>query len=266
MFDRYNRDINYLRISVTDRCNLRCRYCMPEEGVELMKHDDILSFEQILEIVKKGVQVGIKRVRLTGGEPLVRKGIVNLVAMLSEIEGIEEVSMTTNGILLKEFAEKLASAGLKRLNISIDTLDPVKYSYLTRGGDVNDVLKGIVAAKDAGLAPIKLNCVVMDSADEPDAKDVAVFAKEKGLKVQFIHQMNLETGQFSRVEGGNGGNCRTCNRLRITADGFVKPCLFNPAGFNIREYGIPEAFRLAVDNKPKTGTKNKSGKFYKIGG
>ncbi len=266
MLDRYNRDLNYLRISVTDRCNLRCRYCMPAEGIELMKHEDILSFEEIVEIVKEGVRLGIKRVRLTGGEPLVRKGIVNLVAMLSNIEGIEEVSMTTNGTLLKEFAERLASAGLKRLNISIDTLEPDKYSYLTRGGDINDVLRGIEAAKEAGLAPIKLNCVVMDSADEPDAKAVALFAKENGLKVQFIHQMNLETGRFSRVEGGNGGNCQTCNRLRITADGFVKPCLFNPAGFNVKKHGISEAFRLAVDNKPKTGTKNKSGKFYKIGG
>jgi cyclic pyranopterin phosphate synthase len=266
MLDRYNRIINYVRISVTDRCNLRCLYCMPEEGIELMKHEDILTFEEIAKIVKEGVSLGIKCIRLTGGEPLVRKGIVKLVEMLAHIEGIEEVSMTTNGTLLPEFAKGLASAGLKRLNISIDTLDPGKYSYLTRGGDINHVLKGIEAAKKAGLAPIKLNCVVMDSAYEPDAKAVASFAKENGLKVQFIHQMNLETGQFSRVEGGNGGNCQTCNRLRITANGFIKPCLFNPLGFNVREYGIPEAFRLAVDNKPQSGTKNKSGKFYNIGG
>jgi cyclic pyranopterin phosphate synthase len=239
---------------------------MPEVGIELMKHEDILSFEEIVEVVKEGVRKGIKRVRLTGGEPLVRKGIVSLVEMLTRVEGIEEVSMTTNGTLLAEFAIKLSSAGLKRVNISIDTLDPEKYRNLTRGGDINDVLRGIEAAKDAGLSPIKLNCVVMDSSDEPDAKALALFAKENGLRVQFIHQMDLETGHFSKVEGGNGGNCKTCNRLRLTANGCFKPCLFNNAGFNIRQYGIPEAFRLAVDNKPRSGTKNKSGRFYNIGG
>jgi GTP 3',8-cyclase len=239
---------------------------MPEDGIELMKHEEILSFEEIVEIVKEGVRKGIKRVRLTGGEPLVRKGIVSLVEMLTRIEGIEEVSMTTNGTLLPEFAKALASAGLKRINISVDTLNPEKFFYLTRGGDVNDVLRGIEAAKEAGLAPIKLNCVIMDSTDEPDANGVALFARENGLRVQFIHQMDLGTGQFSKVEGGNGGNCKTCNRLRITANGAVKPCLFNPAGFNVREYGIPEAFQLAVDNKPRAGSKNKSGRFYNIGG
>jgi cyclic pyranopterin phosphate synthase len=239
---------------------------MPGEGIELMKHEDILSFEEIVEVVKEGVKNGIKRVRLTGGEPLVRKGIVNLVEMLVKIEGLEEVSMTTNGTLLSAFAAKLAAAGLKRLNISVDTLDPVKYSHLTRGGDIHDVLKGIEAAKDAGLVPIKLNCVVMDSADEPDAKAVASFARENGMKVQFIHQMNLETGQFSKVEGGNGGNCQKCNRLRITANGTVKPCLFNAAGFKVREHGINKAYQLALDNKPLSGTKNKSGRFYNIGG
>jgi len=266
MLDHFNRNINYLRISVTDRCNLRCRYCMPEGGIEMMKHEDILSFAEIVEVVTEGVRKGINRVRLTGGEPLVRKGITSLVEMLNNIEGIEEVSLTTNGTLLAEFATKLSTAGLKRVNISIDTLDPEKYRNLTRGGDINDVLRGIEAAKNAGLSPIKLNCVVMDSSDEPDAKAVALYAKEKGLKVQFIHQMDLETGQFSKVEGGNGGNCETCNRLRLTANGSFKPCLFNTAGFNIRQYGITEAFKLAVDNKPRSGTKNKSGRFYNIGG
>jgi cyclic pyranopterin phosphate synthase len=239
---------------------------MPEEGIELMKHDDILSFEEIVEVVKEGVRKGINRVRLTGGEPLVRKGIVSLVGMLTQIEGIEEVSMTTNGTLLAEYATELASAGLKRVNISIDTLDPEKYRELTIGGDINAVLKGIKAAKEAGLSPIKLNCVVTNSSAEPNAKAIALFAEENGFKVQFIHLMNLETGQFSKVEGGNGGNCHTCNRLRITANGCIKPCLFNTVGFNVRQYGIAEAFQLAIDNKPHSGTKNKSGKFYNIGG
>ncbi len=266
MLDRFNRTISYLRISVTDRCNLRCRYCMPDSGVKLMRHDEILSFEEIVEVVKEGVKRGINRVRITGGEPLVRKGITGLVKMLSSIEGIDEVAMTTNGILLSDFAKELASAGLKRINISVDTLDPERYFYLTRGGDVALVLKGINAAKEAGLSPVKLNCVIMDSADEPDARAINSFALANGLKVQFIHQMDLETGKFSKVEGGNGGNCQACNRLRVTANGYIKPCLFNSAGFSIRELGIGEAFRLAVENKPKTGTKNKSGKFYNIGG
>ena len=266
MLDRFNRTISYLRISVTDRCNLRCRYCMPAGGIEMMKHNEILSFEEIVEVVKVGVSKGINRIRLTGGEPLVRKGIVSLVEMLTKIEGIEEVSMTTNGLLLSEFASGLASAGLKRVNISVDTLDPERYRYLTRGGEINKVLEGIEAAKAAGLTPIKLNCVIMDSTDEPDAKAINSFAYANGLKVQFIHQMDLETGQFSKVEGGNGGNCSTCNRLRLTANGHLKPCLFNSAGFNVRELGVSEAFRLAVENKPRAGTKNKSGKFYNIGG
>ena len=199
MLDHFNRNINYLRISVTDRCNLRCRYCMPEEGIELMKHENILSFEEIVEVVKVGVSKGINRLRLTGGEPLVRKGIVSLVGMLTQIEGIEEVAMTTNGTLLAEYATDLASAGLRRVNISIDTLDPEKYRELTIGGDINAVLKGIKAAKEAGLSPIKLNCVVTNSSADPNAKAIAIFARENGLKVQFIHLMNLETGQFSKV-------------------------------------------------------------------
>jgi cyclic pyranopterin phosphate synthase len=266
MLDHFNRTIDHLRISVTDRCNLRCRYCMPEEGPVLISRGDLLSFREIVEIVKVGVKKGISHIRLTGGEPLVRKGIVTLVTMLTGVEGVREVSMTTNGILLENYAVELAKAGLRRVNISLDTIDTEKYRDLTRGGDVTAVLRGIDAAEKAGLTPVKLNCVVWNSSDEPNARAVADFAEGRGLKVQFIHQMDLETGQFSRVEGGNGGNCLYCNRLRITANGYIKPCLFNSKGFSIREYGISEAFQLAVDNKPREGTVNKSGKFYNIGG
>ncbi len=266
MFDCFNRNINYLRISVTDRCNLRCRYCMPEEGVTLMAHNEILSFEEITEVVRAGVSNGIKRVRLTGGEPLVRKGITDLVRMIAGLEGIEEVSMTTNGILLEKYADALAVAGLKRVNISLDTMDSEKYRYLTRGGDIAAVFRGIEAAEKAGLQPIKLNCVVRNSSDEPDAKAVKTFAEQNGYKAQFIHQMDLETGHFSVVEGGNGGNCSACNRLRLTADGTIKPCLFNDQGFNVRTSGIQQAFQLALASKPLSGSKNRSGKFYNIGG
>ena len=155
MFDRFNRSIDYLRISVTDRCNLRCRYCMPEKGIRLLKHEDILSFDEMAEFTKVAVRKGIKKVRITGGEPLVRKGIVTLVSMISEIDGIKDLSMTTNGILLRNFASDLKKAGLHRVNISLDTIDPVKFSYITRDGKITDVLDGINAAKDAGFCLLK---------------------------------------------------------------------------------------------------------------
>lgn len=266
MLDRFNRTIDHLRISVTDHCNLRCRYCMPEEKIDLINYKDMLSFGEIVEVVKEGVNKGIHFLRLTGGEPLLRKGIVTLVGMLAWIEGVREVSMTTNGLLLDHFAVELAKAGLKRVNISLDTMDTEKYRELTMGGDLTAVFRGIDAAEKAGLTPVKLNCVVWNSSDEPNARAVADFAGSRGFKVQFIHQMDLETGQFSLVEGGKGGNCSSCNRLRITANGYLKPCLFNNKGFSIREYGISEAFQMAVNHKPREGTVNKSGKFYNIGG
>jgi cyclic pyranopterin phosphate synthase len=266
MYDRFNRHINYLRISVTDRCNLRCKYCMPAEGIELMQHDDILSFEQIVEVVKASVKNGVTKVRLTGGEPLVRKGIVDLVRMIAEIKGIEDLALTTNGTLLEQFAQLLKDAGLKRVNISLDTLDPECYYDLTRGGSVESVFRGIKAAQDAGFSPIKINCVVMKSSDEPNALAVKKFADENGLGIRFIHQMDLRTGEFSKVEGGEGGDCKSCNRIRLTANGGFKPCLFNDNCFNIKEFGIERALEKAVSSKPKAGTKNQSGRFYNIGG
>jgi len=266
MYDRFNRKLNYLRISVTDRCNLRCVYCMPEEGIELMRHEDILSFEEIVSIVKEGVQKGITKIRLTGGEPLVRKGIIDLVKQIAAVEGVNDLSITTNGILLSKYAKALKDAGLNRVNISLDTLSPSRYAAITRGGDIQKVFEGIEAAKEAGLNPIKINCVVLKNSNEEDARAVADFCIENNLKIRFIHQMNLQTGEFSVVEGGEGGNCRTCNRLRLTANGDIKPCLFNEMAFNVKEEGIAEAFEKAVVNKPERGTKNQSGKFYGIGG
>ena len=147
MFDRFNRKINYLRVSVTDRCNLRCVYCMPAEGIKLISHDQILSFEEIADVVRVAVTMGITKVRITGGEPLVRKGIIQLVGMIGRIKEISDLSMTTNGTLLKNFADDLAGAGLHRINISLDSVDPVKFREITRGGNVNDVFEGIRAAK-----------------------------------------------------------------------------------------------------------------------
>jgi len=266
MLDSYNRIISYLRISVTDRCNLRCRYCMPEDGIQLLKHEDILSFDEIVEVVRQGVVLGITKIRLTGGEPLVRKGIVGLVSMIAKVPGIEDLAMTTNGQLLAEFAQPLAEAGLMRVNISLDTVDPEKYNRITRGGDLSKVISGIEAAKQAGLVPVKINCVIANSPDEPDAVGVSDFAKENGCEVRFIYQMNLKEGSFSVVEGGDGGDCDRCNRLRLTANGKVKPCLFGEEEYDVRELGIEKAIQLAVVNKPACGTKNHRNDFYNIGG
>jgi len=266
MYDKYNRRISYLRVSVTDRCNLRCTYCMPCEGVQLLSHSDILSLEEITAVVEAGVKMGIEHVRLTGGEPLVRKGIVDLVQMLSRITGINDLSLTTNGQLLEKFAQPLAHAGLKRFNISLDTMDPETYRLMSRGGEIDPVLRGINAARLAGLLPIKINCVISDSSQEKNALEVAAFCKEQGLQIRYIHQMNLEKGEFSVVEGGDGGNCASCNRLRLTANGMIKPCLFNDEAYSVRELGAEEAIRMALGNKPACGTSNMTGKFYNIGG
>ena len=265
MFDRYNRPINYLRISVTDRCNLRCTYCMPEEGVRLIDHSDILSFEEIADFTRMAVSRGITKVRLTGGEPLVRKGIVELVEMLAKIDGLEDLTMTTNGILLAQYAADLKHAGLNRVNISLDTVNPESYCQITRNGELAKILEGIEVAQKVGLGPVKINCVLLGQPDD-DSRKLKQFCEERGLKLRFIHQMNLKTGEFSTVEGGDGGNCTQCNRVRLLANGDIKPCLFSDLAYNIRKLGHEEALDRAVGNKPRSGTYNRSGEFYNIGG
>jgi GTP 3',8-cyclase len=266
MFDRFNRRINYLRISVTDRCNFRCTYCMPAEGVPLKKHEEILNFDEIADVVKIGAQLGLTKIRLTGGEPLVRKDIAVLVQMLAEIDGIEDIGMTTNGVFLPQLAKPLKEAGLSRVNISLDTLNPEKFREISRTGNLHDVLKGIDAALDAGLQPVKINFVRIPGINESDEAEVSSYCNLKGLKLRFIRQMNLEKGEFYPVEGGVGGVCEVCNRLRLTADGFLVPCLHSGLRFNIREMGIEEAFKKAVQFKPEEGTGTKSHEFSNIGG
>jgi cyclic pyranopterin phosphate synthase len=172
MKDKYNRTINYLRISVIDRCNLRCIYCMPENNLTWLNHEDILSFEEIVKTVKYAVQLGINKIRLTGGEPLVRRDIINLVKMIANIEGIKDFAMTTNGILLSQYAKALKGAGLHRVNISLDTLNAERFYKLTRGGNIQNVLDGIKAAQRAELLPIKLNCIVDESFDSRDRIEI----------------------------------------------------------------------------------------------
>ncbi len=266
MYDRFNRRISYLRISVTYRCNFRCMYCMPAEGVPLKKHSEILTFDEIAEIVQVGAELGLKKIRLTGGEPLVRKELPVLVKMIAAVDGIEEIALTTNGVFLPQLAKPLKVAGLNRVNISLDTLDAEKFSKITRGGDLYDVLKGINAAIEAGLTPVKINFVRIPGENEDDEKAVREFCDRKSLQLRFIRQMNLKTGEFDAVDGGYGGICEVCNRLRLTADGFIVPCLHSGLRYNIREIGIRQAFQQAVEFKPEKGTGTESHEFSNIGG
>ncbi len=266
MFDRFDRNINYLRISVTDRCNLRCTYCMPADGVPLMHHEDILRFDEIIEVVKVAVDFGINKVRITGGEPLVRKGVINLVEMIAVVPEILDLSMTTNGVLLEKYAQDLKNAGLQRVNISLDAIDPLRYHEITRVGSIEQVIRGIDAALAAGLTPVKLNCVIHTSPDEPDARMVGEFGKSRGLDVRYIHEMDLDKGYFRGVIGGDGGNCATCNRLRLTSNGMIKPCLFSNSGYSVRLLGPAKALEMALSNKPECGSFNTTGEFYNLGG
>lgn len=305
MKDSHGRVIDYLRISLTDRCNFRCIYCMPEEGVCQLDHNDILRIEQIEELVRIASGMGIKSVRLTGGEPLVRKGVVGLVDNITKFEGIENVSMTTNGVLLPKMALDLKEAGLNRVNISLDTLDPEQFKYVTRVGRLEDTLAGIDAALDAGFDPVKVNAVTVRSLDQ----DFLAFAKlsiDRPLHVRFIEFMPVGDSESTGMDGCGWGKqdvipseelletinaaaqkegmeplvsaasnplgwgparyyefpdakgtvgfisplsrhfCSECNRLRITADGKVRPCLFSDEEYDIKaalETGSDQAVR-----------------------
>lgn len=264
--DRFNRSVTYLRISVTDLCNYRCFYCRPEEGVIPLPRKDILSFEEITYFVREAVALGFNKVRLTGGEPLVRPGIVDLVRMLSEIDGIQDLTMTTNGSYLSRYAADLYKYGIKRINVSLDSMDKTRFKEITRGGDLDEVLNGIETARRVGMRPIKLNCVVQHSATEPDALRVAEFAKANGYEARFITQMNLAEGEFSVVDGGVGGLCETCNRIRLSSDGYIQPCLFSEHKVSIKGIHPAEAIRRALEIKPEAGTFNSTREMVKIGG
>lgn len=303
--DRFNRRIDYLRISVTDRCNLRCVYCMPECGIGHKPHEELLSFEEIKEIVKAGVALGIDKIRLTGGEPLVRKGVVDLVRILNDIEGIKDISLTTNGALLKEYAADLKRAGLKRLNVSLDTLREDRYSFITRQGRLEDVLEGIRKSQEAGLSPLKINVLLLDDIDEDELRNFLILSIENTVCVRFLEFMpvnsfykagnlvsmqlvmetakklfgvsNIETiqnlgngpakvyrfkhalGSFGIITPISNKFCGACNRLRLSSDGFLRPCLHSDLKVNLRQAlrrgadgeGLSELIRLAVKIKPK---------------
>ncbi len=301
--DSFQRPVNYLRISVTDRCNLRCIYCMPANGVSLLSHTDILTYEEIHTVVAAAAHMGISRVRVTGGEPLVRAGLPQLIQMLAQIDAIDDISLTTNGVLLSRYAAELKSAGLRRVNVSLDSLKPDKFELITRGRYLSDVLEGIESARSVGLNPVKINMVVMAGINDDEITDFAARTTDDGWHVRFIEHMPV-TGdaaaneQFlpisavrKRLEllgalepclptAGNGpakyfrlpqasGSigfitpvsehfCFHCNRLRLTADGKLRPCLLaedeidlkQPLRSGISPEGLKELIAETVARKP----------------
>lgn len=233
--DRYGRTFTYLRVSVTDLCNLRCVYCMPEEGVKWLPREEILSFEEIVTVVEAAAAVGVYKVRLTGGEPLVRGGIATLTGMVARVPGITDLALTTNGTRLAELAGDLARAGLKRINISLDTLDPAKFKAIARRHELYEVLDGIAAARAAGLKPIKINMVVLGGLNDTEAADFAAMTLEQDIEMRFIEYMPLEEAKGCAMGSGNFSfvsNAVTKERIRArfgelealeTGDGMTGP-------------------------------------------
>lgn len=294
MIDNYGRDITYLRLSVTERCNLRCRYCMPETGICKKKHEEMLTEEEMIQAVEAAASLGIKKIRITGGEPLVKKNILSICQKTAAVEGIEEVCITTNGVLLPEFAKPLKKAGIKRVNISFDTLDEKKYSYLTRVGTFESAWNGLLAAMDAGFEKVKLNTVLLGGFNDDEIPALANLTREYPVDVRFIELMPMYDGgdygpesfvPYSAVtdklsdllpvekDGGvaklykfpdgkgnvglisplNAHFCGTCNRLRLTADGKLKPCLHSGDEYSLKGMdfnGMVEQIKQAVLAKP----------------
>jgi cyclic pyranopterin phosphate synthase len=306
LLDPYGRNIDYLRISITDRCNLDCLYCAPFSGRRRLSHAEILSYEEILRITKAAVSAGISKIRITGGEPLHRRGMVRLCRMLADIEGIESLAVTTNGILLKDLADPLFEAGVRRVNVSLDTLKPERFKKITGNGLLYRVLEGIEAAEAVGLNPIKINTVVMRGINDDEIKDIAGLTLEKPYHVRFIELMptqgytmekhhslfvpisemvdrikmigNLELDNKTESFGpamlysfpGAPGKigfiaplsrhfCGTCNRLRLTADGKLRTCLFSEEEIDIKgplregasRKALADIFRNAARSKPQ---------------
>ncbi len=265
MLDSYNREITYLRISVTDKCNLRCRYCMPEEGIIRRNHRDFLSFEQIRDIVQAGAALGIRKIRFTGGEPLVKKGITDLVKMVRAVPGIEHLGMTTNGILLPRYIDALKAAGLSSINISMDTLDPERYTAITRGGLLKDVLAGIDAAL-TGRLHVKINMVVLEDTTPEDIDRIKSFCLDRDIKLQFIGQYSLFEEKRDEHTFDRPPDCRKCNRIRLLADGTLKPCLHSDTEIPVDFTGIAGSIREAILSKPVRGCSCTNRNMVEIGG
>jgi len=280
--DNFGRKISYLRVSITDRCNYRCIYCKPEEQFEFIPHEEILRYEEIVEIIEEAVNLGVTKVRITGGEPLVREGIVDFIRHLRKINKLEDISLTTNGFFLPEYAEKLKDAGLNRVNISLDSLQEEKYTKITRGGSLEKTLKGIDSALKAGLLPIKINTVLIRGINDDEVEDFVRLALERPLNIRFIEFMpsgeevinefenkfisvqeikekltkkyllnpiKISTAngpaKYYQIKGSQGTIgfitalsqhfCKTCNRIRLTSEGKLRPCLFSNKEVDIKQ-------------------------------
>lgn len=280
MNDNYDRKIDYFRISVTDRCNLRCSYCMPPEGIKLADHDDILRYEEIIRLSQIAYELGFRKFRITGGEPLCRKGISHLISGIAKINTDIELSLTTNGVLLGKYADELKTAGLPRVNISLDTLNREKFRTITRFDLFNEVIDGIKKAIEVGFSPVKINVVVVRGVNDDEILDFVEFVKDKPLFIRFIELMpfrrngwseqkfissteirqiidrhynlsNIESSSSSgpsvdyNIDGYKGKIgfisplterfCSSCNRLRLTADGHLLPCLMSSIEIDIKK-------------------------------
>lgn len=267
MYDTFGRRIDYLRISVTDKCNLRCRYCMPPEGVPLKQHTEVLRIEQFLAVVRAAAGLGVTKVRLTGGEPLVRRGIVALVQGIAETPGIEQVGMTTNGALLAPVAEKLREVGLTHLNISIDSLDPHRYRSITRNGRLQDALDGVFAAKAQGFPSIKINKVITgDPQDRHDEAELRQFCRDHGFRLQRIVEYSLTEEKRDAVDAERPLPCSECNRIRLLSTGVLKPCLHSNEEIAVDWNDIESSLREAVRRKPERGTVCDNRSMVEIGG
>ena len=295
MIDTYGRQITYLRLSVTELCNLRCRYCMPEDGVCKKRHEEMLTQEEMIMAIRAAAALGIRKLRITGGEPLVKSNIVGLCRAAAAVDGIEEVCLTTNGTLLPKLAAPLREAGVRRLNISLDTLDAEKFRYITRIGNLEDALAGIEASLEAGFDKIKINSVLIGGFNDDEIPSLAALTQQYPVDVRFIELMPMyDSGDFGPdafipytvvtdrlpdlsplpADGGVAklyrlpdarGNvglispvsahfCAECNRIRLTADGKLKPCLHSSDEISLKglDYdGMVETLRSAILSKPK---------------
>ena len=265
MLDSYNREISYMRISVTDKCNLRCLYCMPQEGIIKKEHKDFLSFEDIGRIVQAAAELGIWKIRLTGGEPLIKKDITSLVRIIKSVEGIKHIGITTNGTLLSGLAQKLKSSGLDSINISLDTLDPYKYREITRGGNIEQVLLGIEAAREARF-PIKINTVVLEDTRESDIDRMRDFCAQKGLNLQLINHYSLTKEKQNNYVFDRPPKCGNCNRIRLLAHGVLKSCLQSDVEIPVDLKNPKESLILAIKGKPALGQVCSNRSMIEIGG
>ena len=266
MRDSFGRNIDYLRISITDRCNLRCTYCMPCDGFKPVEKERILSLEEILSVVQAGVELGITKVRLTGGEPLVRNGVVELVRAIAATAGIEVIAATTNGILLPRLARPLREAGLTGVNISLDTLDPERYARVTRGGRLEAVLAGIDAAISAGIPSIKINSVVAPDTPEEDLAAVRRFCQDRGLHHQRIALYHLDREKSDDHHCERPLPCQECNRVRLLSTGVFKPCLHSDEEIPFDPQDPGAGIRRAIEVKPERGTVCSNRSMVEIGG